>query len=137
MNGKTFLAYVERQLEPAIMLGDVVVMDHLPTHKVAGMRQAIETVGVRVVPRVSVTTSLPSILYYGSNENSGSHRRPDACYSSTQNEGLVSRSISVIALRSATDRCEKPASLRPARISLRRFDTYAFIEGGSPSKAGE
>ena len=59
MNGKTFLAYVERQLAPALMLGDVVVMDHLPTRKVAGMRQAIETIGVRVVPRVSVSYQPP------------------------------------------------------------------------------
>lgn len=59
MNGKTFLAYVEQQLAPALLPGDVVVMDHLPSQKVAGVRQAIESVGARVVPRVRVTYQPP------------------------------------------------------------------------------
>jgi transposase len=49
MNGKTFLAYVQQQLAPALEPGDVVVMDNLAAHKVKGVRQAIEAVGARIV----------------------------------------------------------------------------------------
>ena len=48
MNGPTFLAYVQQQLAPTLRPGDIVVMDNLSAHKVAGVRQAIEAVGARV-----------------------------------------------------------------------------------------
>jgi transposase len=49
MNGELFLAYVEQQLVPTLQSGDVVIMDNLAAHKVAGVRQAIERVGARLV----------------------------------------------------------------------------------------
>jgi transposase len=45
MNGTVFLAYVEQVLLPTLKPGDVVVMDNLPAHKAAGVREAIERVG--------------------------------------------------------------------------------------------
>ena len=42
MNGEWFLAYVEQILVPALRPGMVVVMDNLPSHKVDGVREAIE-----------------------------------------------------------------------------------------------
>lgn len=45
MNGPLFLAYVERMLVPTLKPGDIVVMDNLPVHKVAGVREAIEGAG--------------------------------------------------------------------------------------------
>ncbi|THK33594.1 hypothetical protein EHS39_35325 [Ensifer sp. MPMI2T] len=39
MNGNVFLAYVEQVLSPALQTGDVVVMDNLPAHKAAGVRE--------------------------------------------------------------------------------------------------
>jgi transposase len=42
INGETFLAYVEQILVPTLAPGDVVIMDNLGSHKVAGVRQAIE-----------------------------------------------------------------------------------------------
>ncbi len=41
MNGAIFLAYIERCPAPTLSPGDSVVMDNLPAHKVAGVRQAI------------------------------------------------------------------------------------------------
>jgi hypothetical protein len=38
VNGDIYEAFVERVLCPQIRTGDVVVMDHLPSHKVAGVR---------------------------------------------------------------------------------------------------
>jgi transposase len=42
MNGNVFLAYVEQVLVPTLEPGDVVIMDNLPAHKAAGVRDAIE-----------------------------------------------------------------------------------------------
>jgi transposase len=42
MNGETFRAYVEQILAPTLQPNDIVLMDHVPTHKVAGIREAIE-----------------------------------------------------------------------------------------------
>ena len=49
MNGEIFLSYVRTQLIPALQPGDVVVMDNLAAHKVAGVREAIESAGATVV----------------------------------------------------------------------------------------
>jgi transposase len=48
MNGRTFLTYVRKLLAPTLSAGDIVVMDNLASHKVAGVREAIEAVGARV-----------------------------------------------------------------------------------------
>ena len=48
MDGATFLAYVEQCLAPSLEPGDVVVMDNLPSHKVAGVREAIEAAGAEL-----------------------------------------------------------------------------------------
>jgi transposase len=45
MNAAAFQAYVEQMLVPTLHPGDVVVMDNLPAHKPAGVRQAIEASG--------------------------------------------------------------------------------------------
>ena len=45
MNGAIFLAYVEQCLAPTLDRRDVVIMDNLPAHKVAGVTDAIEAVG--------------------------------------------------------------------------------------------
>jgi transposase len=49
MNGDTFLAYVEQILAPSLKPGDIVVMDNLSAHKVAGVRQAIEAACARLL----------------------------------------------------------------------------------------
>jgi transposase len=55
MDGASFLTYVEHFLAPALRQGDVVVMDNLASHKVAGVRQAIERAGatLRYLPAYS------------------------------------------------------------------------------------
>ncbi len=49
MTGKAFRAYVEQFLAPTLSPGDVVVMDNLAAHKVAGIREAIAAVGASVL----------------------------------------------------------------------------------------
>ena len=48
MNAPTFLAYTEQLLAPSLLPGDVVVMDNLASHKVAGVAEAIEAAGASV-----------------------------------------------------------------------------------------
>ena len=48
MDGPAFLAYVEQVLAPTLRKGDTVFMDNLRTHKVEGVREAIEAVGAKV-----------------------------------------------------------------------------------------
>ena len=49
INGELFLAYVEQVLAPTLTRGDIVVMDNLGSHKVAGVRKAIEAAGARLL----------------------------------------------------------------------------------------
>jgi transposase len=49
MRGEVFRAYVEQMLAPALSPGDVVVLDNLAAHKVAGVREAIKAVGASVL----------------------------------------------------------------------------------------
>lgn len=49
MDGECFLAWVEQMLAPTLRPGDIVVMDNLPAHKVAGVRQAIEARGAELL----------------------------------------------------------------------------------------
>ncbi|MGZ3294343.1 MAG: IS630 family transposase [Xanthobacteraceae bacterium] len=49
MNGNAFLAYVEQILIPTLTPGDIVVADNLSAHKVAGVREAIEAAGARLL----------------------------------------------------------------------------------------
>ena len=45
MDGAAFLVYVRRILAAELKPGDIVIMDNLPAHKIAGVRQAIEVTG--------------------------------------------------------------------------------------------
>lgn len=49
MNGETFRSWVEQFLAPTLQDGDLVIMDNLSSHKVAGVRAAIEKTGARLL----------------------------------------------------------------------------------------
>jgi transposase len=55
MNGAIFLAYIREFLVPTLTTDDIVVMDNLSSHKVAGVREAIEAAGatLRYLPPYS------------------------------------------------------------------------------------
>ena len=48
MDGELFLAWVKQGLVPGLQRDDVVIMDNLATHKVAGVREAITAAGARL-----------------------------------------------------------------------------------------
>jgi transposase len=49
INGGAFQAYVDQVLVPELKRGDIVVIDNLGSHKGAGVRQAIEAAGARLL----------------------------------------------------------------------------------------
>jgi len=55
INGETFVAYVRQCLATTLKRGDIVVMDNVATHRVDGVRQAIEAAGasLRYLPPYS------------------------------------------------------------------------------------
>jgi len=55
VNGESFLAYVEQVLVPTLRPGDIVVLDNLSSHKVAGVRAVVEAAGatLRYLPPYS------------------------------------------------------------------------------------
>ncbi len=55
MNATSFMAYLEQCLVPTLKRGDIVMMDSLPVHRVAGVREVIEAAGamLRYLPKYS------------------------------------------------------------------------------------
>jgi len=49
MNGEMFVAWVRQGLALTLRPGDVVILDNLSTHKIQGVREAIEAVGARLL----------------------------------------------------------------------------------------
>jgi transposase len=49
MNGTIFRAYVEQVLAPELQPGDIVIMDNLASHKVAGVRETIQARGAKLL----------------------------------------------------------------------------------------
>ncbi len=45
IKGKRFLAWVQQALVPTLSKGNIVIMDKLSSHKINGVREAIEAVG--------------------------------------------------------------------------------------------
>lgn len=49
VNGDAFRAYIEQILAPTLAPGDIVIMDNLGSHKVTGVREAIEARGASLL----------------------------------------------------------------------------------------
>jgi transposase len=49
INGELFLAWVKQVLAPVLRADDIVVMDNLSSHKVPGVRTAIEAAGAQLM----------------------------------------------------------------------------------------
>jgi len=49
ITGPHFLAYLKQILVPTLQPGDVVVMDNLPAHKVAGVKEIVAKAGAQVL----------------------------------------------------------------------------------------
>jgi hypothetical protein len=49
INGEWFRTYVEKVLAPTPRPGDIVILDNLSSHKVAGVRATVEARGARLL----------------------------------------------------------------------------------------
>ena len=49
INGDVFAAYLDQVLGPTLVPGDVVVLDNLPAHKVAGLAELVAARGARLL----------------------------------------------------------------------------------------
>jgi transposase len=49
MDGISFVEYVQRVLAPELGQGDMVICDNLSSHKVAGVKEAIEACGAELL----------------------------------------------------------------------------------------
>lgn len=61
LNGELFRAYVEQMLAPTLSPGEIVTMDNLSSHKVRGVREAIEARGASVLYLPSYSPDLNPI----------------------------------------------------------------------------
>ena len=65
VNGRIFLAWVQQHLVPTLRQGDIVVLNNLSSHKVQGVRKAIEAMGaeVRYLPAYSPDLNLIELAF--------------------------------------------------------------------------
>jgi transposase len=49
LNGKLFIQYIKQFLSQIINAGDIVILDNCTAHKVAGVKEAIEAYGAKVL----------------------------------------------------------------------------------------
>jgi len=61
INGPMFLAYVKQCVVPTLRRGDVVIIDNLPAHKVAGVKETIEAAGAKLLYLPSYSPDLNPI----------------------------------------------------------------------------
>ena len=109
INGELFLAYVEQVLLPTLREGDIVVMDNLSSHKVAGVEKAILSVGAKILylppyspdfnPIENVFSKLKTLVRKSKCRRTGSL----FCYSVvTRKSGLPNSTVSPFFTRTAT-----------------------------------
>jgi transposase len=95
MDGLAFLAYVEQVLVPTLKKRDIVLMDNVRTHRVAGVSEAIEAAGaqLRYLPAYSPDLNAIENAYakIKSDLRKGAARTVDALWK------LVGRSVKAIA----------------------------------------
>src|ERR1700730_3026723 len=66
MNGEPFLAYIEQCLVPTLKRRDIVVVDNVPFHKVAGVEEAIHAVcaSLRYLPKYSPNLNTTKLRFH-------------------------------------------------------------------------
>jgi transposase len=88
INGELFTAFCQQVLAPTLEPGDIVIMDNLSAHKVAGVPEAIEAVDATVVYLPPYSPDLnPIELAFSKLKQlmrSAKHRLVDALWADTQ-----------------------------------------------------
>ena len=77
-DSEVFLAYLNEVLCPALRPGQVVVMDNLAAHKIAGVAEAIAAVGARILYLPPYSPDFTPLRRVGSSSNNAyASLRPD------------------------------------------------------------
>lgn len=94
INGRAFRAWVEQALAPTLGVGDIVVMDNLSSHKVAGVREAIEARGaeLRYLPPYSPDYN-PIEQVFATLINAAAQDRRPYCRYAVVGDWLPTRSV--------------------------------------------
>lgn len=106
LNGELFRHYVEQHLAPELHPGDLVVMDNLASHKVAGVREALRNVGADVLylppyspdlnPIEQAYTKLKTLIRKASNARwKGCGRPAENCSIVSQRQTFQTTSLTV------------------------------------------
>ena len=128
MDADAFRAYVARVLVPELVPGDIVVMDNLATHKVAGIAEAIEAAGARLLylppyspdfnPIEKAFAKLKALLRKAATRTVDPRACGGACVASATTSAVSGRSPRV-------------------RGSRARADDLDLDDGSIPARAGE
>jgi transposase len=113
INGPMFLAYVKQCLVPSLKRGEIVLMDHLPVHKVAGAAEAIEAAGATLIYLPKYSPDLNPIELAFSKLKAHLARRPSIRFCGSCVGSVASLPIS--ARKNAGTSFAMPAMLEHAR----------------------
>jgi hypothetical protein len=126
MTGEVFRAYVEQMLAPSLEPGDVVVMDNLPAHKVAGVREAIQSAQASLLYLPAYSPELK--LRLGPEILSGTPSGPCSTPSRQRSAPTISRTLDMSPSKSEPLWKEKRlASTGISHVAERRRTTAAAI----------
>jgi len=111
MDGECFLAWVEQMLAPTLRPGDIVVMDNLAAHKVAGVRRAIEACGAELRYLPPYSPDLNPIETAFAKLNAQVHRA---------NLDTLERAAANAVQQFKPDECAQTSSLTPDTAWIKR-----------------
>ena len=94
LNGAAFVAWARQFLIPELVAGDIVVMDNLSSHKVAGVRAAIEGVGAQLhyLPPYSPDYN-PIEMAFAKLKGAAAQNPGANCRSALDGDRLIARSV--------------------------------------------
>ena len=107
INGERFRAYVEQRLAPTLRSDDIVLLDNLSSHKIAGIEQAITAQGARLVYLPPYSPDL-----------NPSRPSPNSRLRCARPQGAPAKpSGRLSAERLTSTRCKNAETLQPGRLS--------------------
>ena len=136
LNGPLFRAWVEQELAPLWRPGDIVVMNNLSSHKVAGVREAITAVGAELRYLPPYSPDLPPLRWrFPNSKNDSAMAQParstssgnSAAQSSTSSPNPSAEIISSTAVTARPKR--KPLSWRNPEVGKHLPRAWLFPLG--------
>jgi hypothetical protein len=132
-----FLAYVEHVLCPTLKPGHVVVMDKLSSHKVAGVKQRIESAGAGVLYLPPYSPNLNPIEKHGQNSSSFSApQKPEPRRLSNKPSLMPSRRSPPRERNRLVQTCNRRSTVNPKCSNAFRVESQRSSEQRAEETAG-